>query len=51
MLVPKWQTVKEGAKNYVKKNFTIYALFQVSLEGRYFNNCEPDGICDTHAGE
>jgi hypothetical protein len=23
----------------------------VSLEGGYINNCETDGICNTHAGE
>jgi len=51
MFVPKWQKIKEGAENYVKNNFTIYDIFQVSLEGGYINNCETDGICDTHAGE
>jgi hypothetical protein len=43
--------MKDGAEYYLKKNFTIYAIPQVSLEGGYINNCETDGICNTHAGE
>ena len=51
MFVLKWQKIKDGAENYVKKNFTIYAVLQASLEGGYINNCETDGICNTHAVE
>jgi hypothetical protein len=51
MFVPKREKVKEGAENYVKKNFTIYAILQMLLESGYINNYETDGICNTHAGE
>jgi len=51
MFVLKWQKVKECAENYVKKNLTIYIIFQLLLEGGYINNCETDGICNPHVGE
>ena len=29
----------------------IYAILQVLLETGYINNCDTDGICDSHVRE